>query len=139
MPVCVSRNGEIIPPSQVLKFDSVIYLPEKIATLYDECRKCFTNECYYSTVLLARTLLMYIATDKGAPENRHFAFYIDFLEQNHYITTHTKPWVDKLRTLGNHYVHDITDATKEEASKAAMFSQRLLQTVYELPQMAMEA
>jgi hypothetical protein len=82
---------------------------------------------------------MYIATDKGAPENQNFAFYINFLEQNQYITIHTKPWVDKLRTLGNHYVHDITDATKEEAAKAAIFSQRLLQTVYELPQMAMEA
>ncbi len=138
MPVAIGRKGEVIPPMQYLPFESVSHLPESIESLYAECRKCFANECFYSTVLLARTMLMYIAVDQGASENKPFTTYIKFLEDNGYITAYIKPWVDKLRTLGNHYVHDITNATEIEATKAVTFMQYLLKTLYELPHMATE-
>ena len=139
MPVSIGQNGKVLPPSQVLEFEDVQCLPDTIATLYNECRLCYTHESYYATVLLARTMLMYIATDRSAPANKPFVTYINFLEEKQFITPHIKPWVDRLRTLGNHYVHDVTNATKEEAARAVTFIQYLLKTVYELPQMAMEA
>lgn len=138
MPVSIGQNGKVLPPSQVLAFDDVQCLPDTIATLYNECRQCYTQGSYYATVLLARTMLMYIATDRGAPENKAFLTYINYLEEKQFVTSHIKPWVDRLRTLGNHYVHDVSNATKEEAARAVTFLQYLLKTVYELPKMAME-
>lgn len=136
MPITVGLDGRIIPPPLFLPFSDVQHLPVKIEKLYYECRKSFSDECYYSAILVARTMLMYIAADLGAQANQNFDFYVKYLEQKQYISQHNMTWVDKIRKLGNHYTHELDEATKEEANKAVVFIQYLLKTVYELPQMA---
>ena len=72
MPVIIGLDGKIIPQSQLLPFEDVRFLPENIEKLYNECRKCFLNECYHSVVMVSRSLLMYIAVDKGDVAGKSF-------------------------------------------------------------------
>lgn len=136
MPIIIGIDGKIIPQSQFLPFEEVHYLPPNIEKLYNECRKCHLNECYHSVIMVSRSLLMHIAVDKGASDGKSFAAYIDYLEINGYIGIQNKQWVDKIRTIGNKYVHQLDEATKEDASKVILFLKQLLGNLYEMPQLA---
>lgn len=138
MPVTIGQDGKIIPPSLFLPFDNIKYLPEKIENMYAECRKSFSSDCYYSVIMVARSLIMHIAADKGAASNLRFIQYVNYLESEGYISRHNRTWVDKIRERGNHYIHEIDEATKAEAERTIVFISQLLKNVYELPQMAME-
>lgn len=136
MPVIIGLSGEIIPQSQLLPFEDVRYLPANIEKLYNECRRCFSNECYHSVIMVSRSLLMYIAVDKGDTPGKSFIDYINYMESNGYIGTQNKAWVDKIRTIGNKYVHYMDEATKEDAEKVILFIKQLLGNLYEMPQLA---
>ena len=138
MPVTISREGIVIPPTQFLPFEDIHFLPNQIGKMYKECRKAFQCECYYSVVMVARSLLMHIAADKGAESGLKFVQYIDFLVTQGYIAPQGRPWVEKIRALGNQFIHELDEATQNEAEKAIVFISQLLKNVYELPQMAME-
>lgn len=136
MPVIIGLDGKIIPQSQILPFDDVRYLPASIEKLYIECRKCYLNECYHSVIMVARTLLMHVAVDKGDGTGKSFAQYIGYFETNGFIGSQNKEWVDKIRTIGNKYVHQLDEATAEDAQKVIMFIKQLLGNLYEMPQLA---
>jgi hypothetical protein len=138
MPVTIGQDGSIIPPSMFLPFDDIQHLPENIEKMYIECRRSFSNECYYAVIMVARSLVMHIAVDKGAETNLRFVQYIDYLETEGFTSRHNRTWVDKIRERGNHYVHEIDEATKDEAALIIVFISHLLKNVYELPQLAME-
>ena len=121
MPVIIGLDGKIIPQSQLLPYEDVRFLPPNVEKLYNECRKCFLNECYHSVIMVSRTLLMYIAVDKGADVGKRFVEYIDFLEVNGYIGSQNKAWVDKIRKIGNKYTHEMGMATQEDADKVIVF------------------
>lgn len=108
-------------------------LPENIATLYDECRTCYANQCYTSSQMIARTLLMHIAVEQGAEEGLSFAKYVDYLDSNGYIPPNGKQWVDFIRTSGNVANHEIVIKEKEETEKVISFLSTLLLVIYELP------
>jgi len=136
MPVIIGLDGKIIPQSQILPFDDVRYLPPSIEKLYVECRKCYLNECYHSVIMVARTLLMHVAVDKGDSTGKSFAQYISYFETKGFIGSQNKEWVDKIRTIGNKYVHQLDEATSEDAQKVIMFIKQLLGNLYEMPQLA---
>lgn len=136
MPITIGLDGKTIPISQLLPFKDVSFLPPQIEKMYSECRKSFLNECYYSVIMVARTMIMHIAADKGAATNLKFIEYINYLETEGYIAKHNRTWVDKIRILGNQYIHELNDATKDEAELAINFIMYLLINVYELPEMA---
>lgn len=136
MPIIIGLDGNIIPQSQVLPFEDVRYLPSRIEKLYNECRKSFGNECFHATIMVARSLLMHVAADKGAAPNLKFIQYIDFLETEGYISSHNRNWVDRIRVMGNQYIHELDEATNEEAKKVMIFIKQLLGNVYEMPELA---
>ena len=136
MPTTIGADKEIIPPSRFLPFEDIQHLPHLIEKMYCESRKCFSNKCYYSTVMVARTLVMYIAVNLGAESNLKFIEYIDYLEAEGYIAKHSRTWVNKIRLIGNQYVHEIEEATEVDANKVMIFIEQLLKNVYELPEMA---
>lgn len=136
MPVIIGLDGKIIPQSQWLPFEDVKFLPPPIESLYNECRKCYQNECYHSVVMVARSLLMHICVDKGDTPGKSFVDYINFLETNGYIGSQNKPWVDKIRTIANDYVHKIVVAKQDDAEKVIIFIKQLLGNLYEMPQLA---
>ena len=108
-------------------------LPENIQTLYDECRTNYSNKCYTSSQMIARTLLMHIAVEQGADAGKTFAYYIDYLDNNHYIPPNGRDWVDFIRTSGNVANHQIVIKEKEETEKVITFLSSLLLFIYELP------
>lgn len=136
MPITIGLDGKIIPTSQFLPFEDIPYLPLGIEKMYCECRKCFSNDCFYSVIMVARTMIMHIAADLGAASNLKFIEYIDYLENQGYISRHSRTWVDKIRKLGNQYIHELDEATKQEAELAIIFIMHLLIDVYKLPEMA---
>lgn len=136
MPVIIGLDGKIIPQSQLLPFEDVRFLPPSIEKLYNECRKCYLNECYHSVIMVSRSLLMHIAVDKGDVAGRKFIQYLDYLETQGYIGSQNKPWVDKIRTIGNKYTHQLDEATEEDAKKVIVFIKQLLGDLYEMPQLA---
>jgi len=138
MPVTIGQDGSIIPPSLFLPFEDVKHLPENIDRMYAECRKTFSSECYCSAIMVARTLMMHVAVDKGAAQNLKFVEYIDYLEHEGFISSRNRTWVDRIRVIGNHYIHEVDEATKEKAEHSIVFVSQLLKNVYELPQRAME-
>lgn len=138
MPVTIGQDGNIIPSSLFLPFEDIKHLPDKIEKMYVECRKSFSTECYYSVIMVARSLMMHIAVDKGAASKLSFFEYVNYLESEGHISRSNRTWVDKIRKLGNHYIHEIDVATKVEAERSIIFISQLLKNVYELPQMAME-
>lgn len=138
MPVIIGLDGKIIPQSQLLPYEDVHFLPANVEKLYNECRKCFLNECYHSVIMVSRTLLMYIAVDKGDVAGKSFLSYINYLESNGYIGSQNKAWVDKIREIANKYVHEMDTATKEDAHKVILFVKQLLGNLYEMPHLAEE-
>ena len=138
MPVIIGLDGKIIPQSQLLPYEDVRFLPANVEKLYNECRKCFLNECYHSVIMVSRTLLMYIAVDKGADAGKTFAEYINYLETNGFIGSQNKAWVDKIRKIGNKYTHEMGMATQEDSDKVIVFIKQLLGNLYEMPHLAEE-
>jgi len=110
-------------------------LPANIETLYDECRTCYANQCYTSSQMIARTLLMHIAVEQGAEEGLSFAKYVDYLDDKGYIPPNGKPWVDFIRKTGNVANHEIVIKEKEETEKVISFLSTLLLVIYEMPNM----
>lgn len=43
-----------------------------------------------------------------------------------------KPWVDRIRKLGNEGAHDLEAPSSESATSALVFTGELLRTVYEM-------
>lgn len=138
MPVIIGLDGKIIPQSQLLPYEDVRFLPPNVEKLYNECRKCFLNECYHSVIMVSRTLLMHIAVDKGDAAGKTFFAYINYLETNGYIGSQNKAWVDKIREIANKYVHEMDMATKDDAHKVIVFVKQLLGNLYEMPHLAEE-
>ena len=133
MPITIGIDGKVIPQSQFLPFNDVDYLPESISKMYYECRKCFANECFHSVTMLSRTMIMHIAVDKSAKKGESFEFYVNYLVEKGFISPHAQAWVDKIRKLGNKYVHKLDEATKEDAELVLKFIMYLLIYVYQLP------
>lgn len=112
---------------------NVEHLPESLEKLLSETREAISSGLYNSTVLLCRKMLMNLAVQEGAEENKSFAFYVDYIENNDYITAKIKPWVNRIRQIGNTATHEIPDISKEDAYMAFEFLIMLLKLVYEFP------
>jgi len=111
----------------------VAFLPNDIETLYEEARKCYGVNAYSSIVLTCRKILMHVAVEEGAPPNKNFVEYVDYLETNGYIPVKAKSWVDQIRQKGNQATHEIKLVSQGEAQEAISFTEMLLKNVYEFP------
>jgi hypothetical protein len=113
-------------------------LPADIDRLYDEIRKAASSAAYSAAVMAGRKLLMHVAVEKGAPENKTFVEYVAYLNDNHYIPTGSDTWVDQIRQLGNDANHEITIMGPREANLILNFLEMLLKVIYEFPSVSSE-
>lgn len=111
---------------------------EEVESLYNEARSCFSINSFTSVALCCRKLLMNIAVDLGADENKQFAYYVKWLDENNYILPNAKGWVDQIRKIGNEATHEIHIISKEDAEKSLKFIEMILKLVYEFPAMVEE-
>jgi len=109
------------------------HIPSEINTVYQEAIDSYSAGAFTGTTLLCRKLLMNIAVNLGAKENQNFAEYVQYLDDEGYITKTSRNWVDMIRTIGNKATHDLDVSTQEEAEKVLTFCEMILKTNYEYP------
>ena len=103
---------------------------QEVEKLYDEARNCFSVNAFTSVALCCRKLLMNVSVDLGADENKSFAYYVNWMDENNYILPNAKKWVDQIRKIGNEATHEIHIISKEDAEKSLKFIEMILNLVY---------
>lgn len=106
---------------------------EDVAILYREARDCTSVGAYNATVMVCRKILMNLAVQHKADENKNFAYYVDFLIDNGYVPPKGKEWVDAIRKRGNEANHEISLMNLKDAQLILHFTEALLRFNYELP------
>lgn len=104
----------------------------KVEAIYEEARTCTAYVAYTAAVMLCRKLLMNMAVHHGANSNGTFAYYVDYLDSNHFVPPNGKAWVDPIRAKGNEATHEIDLMDETDAKRILNFSQSLLIFVYEM-------
>jgi hypothetical protein len=135
LPTLLDRTTGAQIPGVVLG-GAVQKLPEGIATLWAEIRKCTGVGAYTAAVLAGRTLLMHIAVSQGAATGQTFLGYVDYLVDNHFAPPNSKVWVDRIRAHGNEATHEIVLKTEADAKEIMVFLEMLLKFIYEFPNLA---
>ncbi len=113
----------------------VRHLPDGLENIYNEARRCTSNNSFTAAVLLARKILMHIGVDQGAEEGKQFLYYINFLAEKGFVPPNGKNWVDHIRKKGNEANHEIVIMGKQDASDLILFIEMLLKFIYEFPSM----
>jgi hypothetical protein len=130
-PTFISYDGKEQVPGAILG-EEIEHLPSDIEQLYDEARKCISVNAFTSAVLSCRKLLMNVSVSKGAESGKSFAYYVSFLEENHFIPPNSRVWVDHIRKKGNEATHEIPSLSKDDAIELLEFTEMLLRFVYEM-------
>ncbi|MBI4329745.1 MAG: DUF4145 domain-containing protein [Chloroflexi bacterium] len=107
-------------------------MPERISKAYEEARTCMSVNAHTACELICRKILMHVAVEKEAEENRNFAEYLKHLENKGYITPPMRAWVDLIRQHGNQAAHTLEEPNRERAESTLMFTAELLRIVYEM-------
>ena len=129
-------NGKQIPGIPFGK--SFEHVPDIVNNIYNEARDCYSVNAFTAVVLLCRKILMHIAVEQGADENKNFVYYVDYLKEHNLITATSRDWVDKIRQVGNNANHELVKENSEEAKRILTFTSMLLMTTYEYPAMEKE-
>ena len=82
--------------------------------------------------MLARKVLMNLAVLEGAQENKPFLYYVNYLADNGFVPKKGKPWVDKIRELGNEATHEIKLVSAEDAKDVMFLIENLLRFNFEM-------
>ena len=127
-------DGKIWPGA---RFGPVVEgLPDDVKEAYQEARDCLSVSATTAAELICRKILMHIAVDKGADEGKAFAFYIDFLEQQGFVTPPMRGWVILIKNHGNEATHRLPKPERKRAEGTLVFTAQLLRTVYEMGHLA---
>ena len=132
-PACLKGsvvNNNVITPMPFLG-DDIQGLEDPIKGAYEEARKSLSSQSNTACVLICRKILMHVAVDKGAPQRKQFADYVEYLVEQGHITPTMRAWVDKIRDLGNVATHEIPSPDDETTNVALTFTTLLLKNVYE--------
>ena len=130
-PTYFDKNG--IQTPKPMYGERVSSLPTNIEVLFNESRSCYGINAYTSAVSICRSILAFIAVDKGADKGQSFKFYVDYLQSENWLSKGTYKWVDEIRNLGNSANHDLVIMQERDASLILRFTTGLLRNIYELP------
>ena len=113
--------------------DEVNSVPDEIDSIYQEARACTGVGAFTSAVLACRKLLMHIAIDKGSPQEKRFATYVEYLSDRNYITPDGKGWVEYIRKMSTEADRDMVKIGQKDALDLISFIEMLLRLIYEFP------
>lgn len=131
-----SLNGALRPAAKPLSIPRG--LPAVEATAWNEARECLAAGAYTAAVMMCRKLLLHVAVTHKLPEKdsrgRAPSFFeaIEYLEATGIITKRMRPWVDRIKDVGNDANHEISPVTRESALDVATFTEQLLRLAYEM-------
>lgn len=132
----VSNHGGISPA--VLPLGMPKGLLGDVLTCWEEVRSCLSVGANSAAVMMCRKLLFHIAVAHGLPEkdgkDRAPSFYaaVEHLETEEIITKKMRPWVDRIKDVGNGQNHEIQPIESGEAMDVARFTQKLLELAFEM-------
>ena len=113
--------------------DNVQSLPEHVEKAYKEAREAFSANAYTASALMCRKILMNVAVSKGAPENKRFIEYVEWLQSQNFIPPGSADWIDVIRQKGNEATHEIPAISQEDAEELIAFCELLLKFIFEFP------
>lgn len=113
----------------------VKHLPPDIGALFDEARRCASQNCFTASAMVCRKILMNTAVERGAEANQNFIDYVNYLSEQGYIPPNGKHWVDHIRKKGNEATHEILLMKDKDATELIFFVEMLLRFVHEFPNM----
>lgn len=105
-------------------------LPPTLKKTYEEIRMCTMVNAWSAVSILCRKLIMHIAVEKKADENKSFVHYLKYLEDNGFVGHDLKKLADKIRIQGNKANHEIEDISNTEGKKIFVFTFHLLTSIY---------
>lgn len=138
----VDNDGTVSPGVRPLDIPAVLTGDDLAA--WTEALDCLSVGANTAAVMMCRKLLFHIAVAHELPEkdasNRAptFAKALRHLEDEGVITKLMRPWVDKIKDVGNEANHEIPSTTTDEAMDVAQFTRQLIMLAYELPAMVTE-
>jgi hypothetical protein len=112
---------------------AIEHLPPVVESAYKEARASFAAGAPTAAALMCRKILMNVAVTKGAPPNRRFVEYVDYLTGNHYVPPGSETWVAHIKDGGNGATHEIEATDSTDAAELVQFTESLLTYVFELP------
>jgi hypothetical protein len=131
-PTFFDSNGEQTPGvcygSAIDDIDDVM-----VKNLYEEARRATSANCSTAAVLCCRKLLMHIAVDKKAEQDKGFEYYVKYLDEKGYIPPDARGWVDYIRKKGNEANHEIVIMDRDDAKELLDFVEMLLKQIYAFP------
>jgi hypothetical protein len=86
--------------------------------------------------MMCRKILMHVAVDKGAASGKSFVSYLNFLEENGFVSPVMKGWVDMIRRHGNEAVHELPEVPPDRGRGTLVFTEQLLRLTYEMAELA---
>jgi hypothetical protein len=111
---------------------------------WNEVLGCLSVGANTAAVMMCRKLLFHVAVAHGLPERDgsgrapNFAKALKHLEDEGIFTKHMRPWIDKIKDVGNEANHEIPITSSEQAMDVALFTRQLIRLAYELPAMVAE-
>lgn len=111
----------------------VSFLPPDVAAIHDEARSCIAANAPSGAAMLCRKILMHVAVEKGAKENKSFKYYVKWLIDEAHAPKSAAVWLEYVKDRANDVNHEIMVMEKEEAEALLLFTEALLRNVYELP------
>ncbi|MFL0180689.1 MULTISPECIES: DUF4145 domain-containing protein [unclassified Mycobacterium] len=138
----VDNEGTVSPGVRPLDIPSVLEGDDLAA--WTEALGCLSVGANTAAVMMCRKLLFHIAVAHGLPEKDKngraptFQQALSHLESEGVITKLMRPWVDKIKDVGNEANHEIPSTTPDEAMDVALFTRQLIRLAYELPAMVAE-
>ena len=108
-------------------------LPAEVKDLYAEARNCMRGNACTAAVLCCRKLLMHVGVQQDAEEDRSFAYYVDYLDQEHLTPRGSKDWVSYIKDKGNEANHEINMVSRKDAEQVIEFVEMMLRLIYEFP------
>lgn len=135
-PTYIDRENQVPGATYGKKFKKEIFNNNLVYQLYEEACQCMKINAYTSVGMCCRKLLMHISVDCGAEEGKKFAYYVEYLDQNNFIPTNCKKWVDIIRNKGNEANHEIIILNENDAKQLIQFIQIMISVIYEMPYQA---
>lgn len=132
-PSFFAPSGKIYP--SIAFGRSVMAVPDDLNALYEEARRCTSQNCHTGAVLLCRKILMNIAVTQGAEEGLRFVEYVNYLAEAGYIPPNGRHWVDHIRKKGNEATHELPHMESKDAEELISFTEMLLKLIFEFPQL----
>jgi hypothetical protein len=130
-------NGGVMAPS-VKPLRVPKGLPAAEGAVWNEVRECLAVGAATASVMLCRKLLLHIAVTHGlAPKNPKgwapaFKDVVDHLESHGSVTKKMRPWVDRIKNVGNEANHELQPVSADDALDVATFTQQLLTLAFEM-------